>query len=112
MKKYVFKNLDPKHLYLKEGGEEEEGRKLWVKVKDTDDIIEINLDKVSTTRCGSGFRLTGSFLEKYLTFRQIQVVDHNPGTQTGSGFRKWGDGDFLHGSESENIKKISTNIRI
>jgi len=29
----------------KEGGEEEEGRKLWVKVKDTDDIIEINLDK-------------------------------------------------------------------
>ena len=55
MKKYAFKNLDPKHLYLKEGGEEEEGRKLWVKVKDTDDIIEINLDKVSTTRCGSGF---------------------------------------------------------
>ena len=28
----------------KEG--EKEGRKLWVRVKDTDDIIEINLDKV------------------------------------------------------------------
>ena len=25
-----------------------EGRKLWVKVKDTDDIIEISLDKVGS----------------------------------------------------------------
>ena len=28
-----------------------EGRKLWVKVKDTDDIIEINLDKVGFIEC-------------------------------------------------------------
>ena len=35
----------PEESPKKEDGDNTEGRKLWVKVKDTDDIIEISLDK-------------------------------------------------------------------